>query len=218
MKIKLALLSILLQQQLLPITFPALPIGCLYVLFAREPLDSRNPWLALFVLVHSIALAWGLGRSRSRSFAFVYTRGYSRDLLWSHKMLSTVLAVLCVWLPMALMVWTPVRSTVQDKMFLSPYFPLFAIKEASVPLAWLAFYAILLPMFHYVWIRRAQPTLGGDGAALLAIGLVIVAATLLSFRWHAHWFKGLMIVAATVISVTALVGGFLLHRQLEVQQ
>ena len=217
MKIKIALLT-LLQRQLLPVTLPALPLGCLYVLFARDPLDCRNPWLALFVLVHSIALAWGLGRSRSRSFAFVYTRGFSRDLLWTHKMLSTVLAILCVWLPMALIVWTPLRSTVQDKIFVSPYFPLFAIKEASVPLVWLAFYAILLPVFHYVWIRRAQPTLGGDGAALLAIGLVIVAATLLSFPWHPSWFKVLIAVASTVMSVTALVGGFLLHRQLEIQR
>jgi hypothetical protein len=215
MKIKMALLGIL-QQQLLLITLPALPIGCLYVLLAREPLDARNPWLALFVLVHSIALAWGLGRSRSRSFAFVYTRGFSRDLLWCHQMLSAVLALLLVWLPMALMLWTPLRSTIQDKIFISPYFPLFAIKELSVPWAWLAYYAVLLPMFHYVWIRRAQPMRGGDGAALLAIGLVIVAATLLSFPWHDSWFKLLMVLAATVMSVTALVGSFLLHRTLEV--
>ncbi len=216
MRIKVSLLKMLLRQTL-PVTLIGLPVGCFYVLFAREPLLWRNPWMALFVLVHSIAIAFCFGRFRNRSFAFLYTRGYSRDELWMHKMLGTIVSVVAVWLPMGLIVWTPVRSIVQDKLFISPYFPIMAGREAAVPFIWLGGYAIFLPMFHYVWIRRAQPTRGGDGSVLLAIGTVIVTWTLGSFRWHQDWFKVLVLVLAIVIIATNLAAGFLLHRKLEVQ-
>lgn len=216
MKIKVSLLAML-QRQMLGVSLTAVLIGGLYVLFSREPLSWDNPWLSLFVLVHSIAIAFYLGRFRSASFSYLYTRGYTRDLLWGHKMLSTIIAVLLVWLPMGLIVWTPVRSIVQDKLFISPYFPIMAGREAAVPFIWLGGYAIFLPMFHYVWIRRVQPTRGGDGSVLLAIGMVIVTWTLGSFRWHQDWFKVLVLVLAIVIIATNLAAGFLLHRKLEVQ-
>jgi hypothetical protein len=215
MKVKMSLLGMLFRQGL-PVTLIGLPIGCLYVLFTREPLAWQNPWTALFVLVHSIAVAVCLGRFRSRSFAFIYTRGYSRDELWAHKMLATVLAVAPVWLPMALIVWLPVRSVVQDKLLVSPYFPIMRIREASVPWAWLAGYAVLMPLFHYVWIRRAQPLRGGNGVVLLAIGVVIAMSTLMSFRWHPQWFRILLWILSAVVVGTALIAGRLLHRQLEV--
>jgi hypothetical protein len=203
-------------RQALPVTLLGLTIGCLYVLFARRVLIWQNAALALFVLIHSIAIAALLGRFRSRSFAFIYTRGYSRDELWLHKMLATILAVLAVWLPMAVIVWAPIRSTIQDKLFASPYFPIMSIREASVPWAWLAGHTILLPLFHYVWIRRAQPMRGGNGVVLLAIGVVIVIAILMSFRWHPQWFRILVFILSAVVTATTLIAGRLLHRQLEV--
>lgn len=217
MKIRTPLLSMLFRQTL-PVTLLGLAIGCLYVLFARRVLIWQNAPLALFVLVHSIAIAAMLGRFRSRSFAFLYTRGYSRDELWLHKMLATILTVLAVWLPMAVIVWAPIRSTLQDKLFASPYFPIMSMREASVPWAWLAGYAILLSLFHYVWIRRAQPMRGGNGVVLLAIGVVIAMATLMSFRWHSPWFKTLVCTLSVVIVATTLIAGRLLHRQLEVHE
>jgi hypothetical protein len=217
MRMRISLLGMLFRQTL-PVTLIGLPIGCLYVLFAREPLSWQNPWMALFVLVHSIAIASCFGWFRSRSFAFLYTRGYSRDELWIHKMLGTVLSVLAVWLPMALIVWLPIRSIVQDKLFVNPYFPLMMMREASVPWFWLGGYAVLLPLFHYVWIRRAQPTRGANGSVLLAIGVVIAIATLMSFRWHPFWFRALLWILSAIVIVTTLVAGCILHRRLEVHQ
>jgi len=211
----MSLLAMLFRQSL-PVTLIALPIGCLYVLFAREPLGWQNPWMALFVLVHSIAIAVSLGRFRSRSFAFLYTRGYSRDELYVHKLVGTALLVLAVWLPIALIIWTPIRSIVQDKLFVSPYFPIMAIREAAVPWAWLGGYAILLPLFHYVWIRRAQPTRGGNGVVLLAIGVVLAMAILMTFRWHPQWFRNLLWILSVIVILTNLIAGWLLHRRLEV--
>jgi hypothetical protein len=216
MRIKMSLLRMMVRQ-CLPATLIALPIMCLYVLLTREPLDWANPWMGLFVLAHSIAIASCLGRYRSPDFAFLYTRGYSRDELWLHEILATVLAVLVVWLPPLLLVWLPIRSSVQDVLFRSPYFPIMMIREAPVPWAWLAGYAFLLPLFHYVWIRRAQPLADGDGVMLLAIGTVIVVGIFMLFGWFPRWFWTLLWILAAAITVTNLVAGFLLHRKIEVE-
>jgi len=216
MRIRISLLKMMMRQ-CLPATLIGLPLAVLYVLLTRQPLDWANPWMGLFVLGHSIALAFGLGRYRSPGFAFLYTRGYSRDELWLHKLLVTVLAVLTVWLPLALLIWLPIRSTVQDVLFRSPYSLILMLREVAVPWAWLAGYAILLPSFHYVWVRRAQPLAGGDGAVLLASGTVIVIGTLMLFGWLPHWFWILTWALAVVVSVTNLGAGLLLHRTIEVQ-
>jgi hypothetical protein len=209
-------LLIILLRQTLPVSLIALPVGCLYVMFTREVLTWQNPWIALFVLAHSIAIAFCLGRFGSPSFAFLYTRGYSRDELWLHKMLGTALSALMVWLPISLMLWLGIRSLVQDKMFVSPYFPIMMMREAPVPWFWLGGYAILLPLFHYVWIRRAQPLRGENGVVLLAIGVVVVIGTLMLFRWHPQWFRTLIYALSAVMIVTTLVAGQVLHRNLEV--
>jgi hypothetical protein len=215
MRIKMSLLRMMMRR-CLPATLIGLPVACFYVLLTREPLDWANPWMGLFVLAHSIAIASCLGRYRSPDFAFFYTRGYSRDELWVHKLLATVLAVLTVWLPLALVVWLPVRSRVQDVLFRSPYFPIMTMREVSVPWAWLAGYALLLPLFHYVWIRRALPLAGGDGVISLAIGTVVVVGTFMLFGWLPHWFWMLLWVLAAVVTVTNLAAGFFLHRTIEV--
>jgi len=205
-------------RQSVPVSLLALPVFCLFILFHNDVLEWRNWWTALFVLVHSIIIAVVFGRFRSTSFAYLYTRGYSRDAIWRQKMLATVLAVVVVWLPAALLVWLPVRSAVQDNLFMSPYFPLMRGREMAVPFFWLFGYGILLPVFHYVWIRRAQPTRGGNGAVLLAIGVVIAGIVLMDYRWHPEWFQILVWIVSAVMASAALVGGLLLHRMLEVQR
>jgi hypothetical protein len=217
MNIKLSLIGTFLRQTL-GVTLIALPVMLLFVLFYRGVLQWQNVWMSLFIMVHSIMIVFSLGRFRSRSFAYIYTRGYSRDELWSNKMIATVIAIMFVWVPMAVVVWLPVRSAIQDKMFLSPYFPLMMIREATAPLFWLFAYAVLVPMFHYVWIRRAQPTRGGSGAVLLAIAVVIAAATLMLFRWHPNWFMNIIWTASTVMTAAGLIGGLLLHRNVEIQK
>lgn len=216
MRIRVSLLRMLMRQ-CLPATLIALPIECLYLFLTREPLAWTNPWMALFVLAYSVALAVCLGRYRSPDFSFLCTRGYSRDALWLHKILATALAVLAVWLVGALIVWLPIRSGVQDALFQSPYFPILMIREASVPWAWLAGYGFLMPLFHYVWVRRAQPLAGGDGVVWLAVGTVVVIAILMLFGRFPDWFWTLLGVLAAVVTVTNLVAGLLLHRTIEVQ-
>ena len=217
MKIKVSLITTFLRQTL-PVTVISLPLLCLYVIFTRDILSWQNQVISMFILAHSILITAMLGRPRSASFAYIYTCGYSRDQLWLHKMIATALSFLIVWLPAALIVWLPLRSVVQDVMFQSPYFPLMMTREASVPGFWLFGYAILLPLFHYVWIRRAQPTRGGKGVVMLAVAVVIAAFTLMLFRWHPGWFKAVIYIASAIMTATALRGSFLLHRNMEIQK
>jgi hypothetical protein len=217
MSIKFSLIGTFLRQTL-GVTLIALPVLVIFALFYREVLMWYNVWTTLFVLIHSIMIVFCLGRFRSRSFAYIYTRGYSRDELWLNKMIATVISILVVWLPAAVVVWLPIRSVIQDKMFMSPYFPLMMIREVVVPFFWLFGYAVLVPLFHYTWIRRAQPTRGGSGAVLLAIAFVIAAWTLMLFRWHPDWFKIVIWSASAVMTSAGLVGGMLLHRNVEIQK
>ena len=203
MKIKISLLAMLFRHTL-PASLIALPVGCLYVLFTRNVLNWQNPLMALFILVHSIAIASSLGQFSSPNFAFLYTQGYSRDELWMHKMLATAFSVLIVWLPITLIIRFGIRSFVQDKIFVSPYFPIMMVREAPVLWFWLGGYAILLPLFHYVWIRRAQPLRGENGVVLLAVGVVVVIGILMSFRWHTQWFRTRIYGLSAVMIVTTL--------------
>ena len=217
MKIKTTLLGMFFKQAI-PVTLIMLPIGCLYVLLVRKPLSWQDPWLALFVILHSIGIAACLGRFRSPAFAFIYTRGYSRDALWSYKMLSTVLSFISVWLPMALIVWLSIRCALQDKIFKSPYFPIMSMREVSVPWIWLIGYVLLLSLFHYVWIRRAQPMRGGNDVIFLAVGVVIAMIVIMPFSWHPQWFRMLIYILSAVIVIVTLVAGWRLHRTMEVYQ
>lgn len=215
MKIKSAFVR-LLCMQCLPVTLIALLIGIPYLLLAPGPLTWKNQWLNLLILAHCIALAFRLGRMGRSSTEFMYTQGYSRDLIWLHIIVSTFISVLAVWLPMGLCLWLPVRSHIQDHVFISPYYPLMRVREFSLPWLWLYGYGLLLPLFHYVWIRQAQPTKGSEGAGLIAIGVVIVAGTLVLDPTHPEWFKTLVWVLSAVITATALVAGRILHRSMEV--
>lgn len=215
MKIRCSLVWMFLRQVSLA-NMAAFTLGFTYVLGTTWVLDWRNPYAALLILGHSVAIAALLGRYRSSHFAFLYTRGYTRDELWLNKMAATLLSVMAVWLPVALMVWLGIRSAAQEHWHRSPYFPIMQPREAIVPWAWLAGYAILVSLFHYVWIRRAQPLRGENGVVLLAIGVVVATGTLMTFRWHYEWFRMLCFVLAGIMIVTTLVAGRVLHRTVEV--
>ena len=163
MHVRVGLLLFLMYQCLAP-TLVAAPVALSYVLLTPGVLHWRSPFPALFIVVHSWLLASRLGRLRASDVAFLYTRGYSRDSLWLHTVLASALSALMVWLPGALTVWLGLRSLVQDRAFVSPNFPIMAGLETWAPAIWLAGYITLLPLFHYVWIRAAQPTRGwADG-------------------------------------------------------
>ncbi len=71
-----------------------------YVLLHDKPLEfflDMNS--VVFVISHSFLISLLLGRVRSESFAFLYSQGFSRDLLWRHAWLATLASVLATWVP-----------------------------------------------------------------------------------------------------------------------
>jgi hypothetical protein len=182
----------------------------------REPLQWHDPWVALFIFAHSLAIVWRLGRPGSSEGAFLYGRGFGRDTLWANAMLASALAALAVWAIGALIVWLPIRSAVLQHVFGSPYFPVMKPAEAAVPWPWLLGYATLLPVFHYVWIRAHQPWRDPADGALLAAGLVIAAFIVVLMRFGGGWYYRLVVFVALAIAVAALLATRRLHRSMEV--
>jgi hypothetical protein len=215
--IRWGLLTILWRQALPATLVGGLGLG-LFSLAWPDVLTPREPWPVLIMLTQCLLLTVLLGRFETPSFAFLYSRGYSRDALWGHMMLTSALSVLAAWLPAGLIVWTGLRSLLHDRLLHSPYFPIMAPREVLVPLVWLGLYLLLVPAFHYAWIRRAQPTKGRQGGNFAIVGLL--AALLVGFDmvyyldgWFA-WLSGVLYVAVVACLV---IGGRLLHRSLEVR-
>jgi hypothetical protein len=176
------------------------------------------PWPALLVFAQCLLFIRLLGRSDTSAFAFLYSRGYSRDVLWGHAMLVSVLSVVAAWLPAALIVWSGLRSTIHDRLFESPDFPVMAPCETWIPLSWLGLYLLLAPAFHYAWIRHAQPTKGGFGGVFLSTGIAL--ALLMSFSevsYFTGWFALLSGVSCVAVVICLVLGGRVLHRSLEVR-
>ena len=210
-------LTRILWRQAMPATLAGSLGLCVYCLAWPDVMTSRDPWPGLIVLLQCVLLAALLGRFETPPFAFLYSRGYSRDALWGHVMLTSGLSVLAALMPAWLIVWTGLRSRLHD-LLESPYFPIMAPREAWVPLIWLGLYVLLVPACHYAWVRRAQPTRGSQGGNLAVVG--VLAALLFGFDlvrrldgWFA-WLCGLLYAAAVVC---LLLGGRSLHRSLEVR-
>ena len=216
MKIKNSLLAYCLRL-VWPVNATALMVSVCFILLYPKYFLWNKGWTTMFILIHCIAITFVLGRLQNRSFGFIYTRGYTRDELWVHKMLASAVSALCVWGATGLLIGFGARSSLQD-LFQNPYIPIMAEREMSAVWFWLFGYALLLPLFHYVWIRKAQPTKSSGNGMLLAVGAVIAAVTLIGNRYHAHWFAQLCWVVGGVIILTCMISGFFLHRTLEVQK
>jgi hypothetical protein len=190
----------------------------LYALLWPDVMDWRDVWPWLAVFVQCLWLAASLGRFQTPAFAYFYSRGYSRDALWTCKMLVSVLSILVGWLPAALIVWTGLRSVIRDRLFLSPYFPIMAAYETWVPVSWLAVCLLLTAAFHYVWIRQAQPTKGQQSGLFVAVGLIFALVTIFnSVNFYHGWIAWLLGVSYAIVLICLVLGGRVLHRSLEVR-
>jgi hypothetical protein len=201
------------------VTLVAMVLSILYVLTCRDPLrfEGISP-PAFFILLHCLLITWQQGRVHRKAFSFLYVQGFSRNTLWLNTMLASSVAALAVWLPCALLVWSGIRSDFQELMA-SYWFPLMADTEKPFLLWCLLAYAVLLPVFHYCWIRAAQPTRGTAGGFAIAAGVVAAAFSI----WNSvrvadmpTWIVVLLAGGFVAAAISLAVGGTKLHRQLEV--
>lgn len=189
-----------------------------YVLLHDKPLEfflDMNS--VVFVISHSFLISLLLGRVRSESFAFLYSQGFSRDLLWRHVWLATLASVLATWVPCAVLILTPLRSQFQDWMQ-NPWFPLMASTESRFLTRSLLFYGMLLPIFHYEWIRSSMPFRGRVAGHLLVIAYFVIGLFLNERLWYfgMDLARTSMFLGFVTISVILGLFGYWLHKRLEV--
>ena len=221
MRIRLGLLRWYLSPPLMMGQGACMGLAWAYVLLKPEPLFEPNDfWPWLLILLHSFLVVKNLrGNGHVHRCGFLYARGFTRDTLWAHAMLAHVLCVVMVWAPVALFIWLPIRSAVQDYLYQSPYYPLFTPMEAPLPVVWLVLYTVLAPVLHYAWIRRAQPTRGSNAGDFLAVGFFFAGfATLAMIHYREPWTNYLALAVGFAIEGILLVAGWRLHRSVEVQQ
>ncbi len=173
---------------------------------------------AYFIGVHCLLISWGLGRTDVRGCGFLYTQGFSRNVLWRHTMSASVLSASVVCLPSALFILSGLRSQCQAALG-NPWFPLFAANE-RVFVAWcLLEYAVLLPVFHYMWVRESQmtrdPTSGFVVAGcVVAAGFSVWAGVRMAMM--PHWTQWLIAGGLLTAGAALLIAGRALNRTREV--
>ena len=187
----------------------------LYLLFQDQPLDfRRDSYVITFVLVHSFLISRLIGRVRSESFADLYSQGFSRNVIWSHCWLATLASVLITWLPAAILIVSPLRGQLQNALQ-NPWFPLMASTEWPYLCLVGLLYALVLPVFHYEWIRSAAPFRELISGHLLAIGYFVFAATVFDRFWqmsHRWWIPACFMTVSLILGVL----GRWLHQRIEV--
>lgn len=198
------------------VTLVSLAVAVLFLLYWPRPLTPRSGWPALFVFVHSLFLTGTLGGARGGTHAFLYSRGFTRDAIWWHLMAATALCVLAVWLPASLTVWSGLRGHWQGTIMANPWFPVMVPAEMAVPWLWLALYAVVIPVFHYGWIRAAQPT-RDLGAGMFLMAALVFCVLMLFMGFPTPWFRWVVCGGGVGVVLAALIGGKRLHRRMEVQ-
>lgn len=194
-------------------------VAAFYVLATQPVLEfDMLGWVPYFILVHCILIVWIPGRVGRASFGFLYVQGYDRDTLWRHTMLAGVMSAMCVWVPCSLLIWFRVRSAVQATSG-NFNFPLMAPTEDVFPLWCLLAYSVLIPVFHYAWIRGGQSTRGSASGFVIAVATVLVAFSI----WNGvrvpdmpPWTIIAMAGGFFLAAFSLLVAGRQLHRRLEV--
>ena len=198
------------------VTLPAAIAGIVFTVFYTNRLTELPALAWAFIFAHSALLAQATSRFDSPAAAFLYTRGFSRDQLWTHRVAAHLLCVAVVWLPASLIVWLGLRSSNQDFVVQNPDYPLFRAEDYFVPVGWLVGYLLAMGFVLYAPIRVAHPTRSRGVGHALAYGGLLAGAVLMNLPMHAVWQSVLAYGSAIAVSIVLLCGSWRLHRQIEV--
>ena len=194
------------------ITLIALPSAFWFVLSFEESLTWHLFIVWLFCVVHSLAIAWTQGMIKQVDVGLIYNRGASRDQIWTAKMLASLISVMLVWLPIALLIWSRGRLIYQDYL-LNPNALFIETHEQLFPLQTLLLYLFLLPVFNYAWIRTALNLQGNRNAWAIA---VVPCLTLLWAIIEKQYIGLSAVIVVLVLALLTLTTSRILHRSIEV--
>lgn len=153
-----------------------LAIGA-YVLMRVVPFSRPELLLFVCVTIHSALVVRKLSSASAIKSKLLYSKDLTRDQIWWQTFFASVASGLLVYGTAFLLMWLQIRSAVQEHL-VNPYFPIFATKELWVPGMWMLTYLLVMPLFHYAFIRGRQAWRNrGSGWATLLVGLGL-------FSWY----------------------------------
>jgi hypothetical protein len=122
-----------------------------------------------------------------------------------------------VWGVAAALIWSGLRSFMQDRVVESAYYPLFAGQDLPFPLAWLGGYLVCGAFWEYAVVRAVQPSRGGATGVILLVGLVLAGVTFVAegFQWWT--VTGLSLGGLAASTIVLAWAGQRLNRTVEVQ-
>ncbi|OVE77989.1 hypothetical protein BVX99_01010 [bacterium F16] len=133
-------------------TLIATVIAAAYVLFNPTILYWHNDYIWLFCSLHVGLITYLASSNQSPEALFLYSRGISRNRIWSAKVLATALSIAVTWgLALILMV-AGVRQAVQDA-FLTPEAMLMPSEEGMFIWHMVVTYCFFLGIYQYAWTR-----------------------------------------------------------------
>jgi len=198
------------------VTWPVAIGATLFALGYPGQLQIVNFALAwVFIFFHSVFVAQAMSSFDSPATAYLYTRGFSRDQLWAHRLVSHLLCVAAAWLPASLVIWLGLRSAFQDYFIQNANYPIFRTDDYSAPFTWLAGYLLAVGVVHYGSIRHAQPTHDRDAGYALAGGYLLAVSIAMSSELPT-WQSVTMWIGIIIANVVFLWGSWRLHRSVEV--
>ncbi|OVE77978.1 hypothetical protein BVX99_01235 [bacterium F16] len=174
-------------------TLVATVIAAAYVLFNPTILYWHNDYIWLFCSLHVGLITYLASSNQSPEALFLYSRGLSRNRIWTAKVLATALSLAVTWgLALILMV-SGARQAVQDA-FLNPEAILMPFEEG--PFIWfiLLLYVFYFGLYHCI----LSPDKQGLPWPLAAVATALVFYVRVNAHHVGCWTPPTVIVIATV--------------------
>jgi hypothetical protein len=193
----------------------------IYVMTRKEPFTAISTSPCWFPPLHAAVIVWFLGRANTSAAGYLHIQGFSRDTVWWHTLLSSVVCMMFAWGITALLIGTGLRSACQD-LLQNPFFPYTAPVEVGFLWVWLWEYAMCLPLAFYCAGRWGHSARGNDaglmGAALLTLLLLSSLATYRGWYSNFSFIQNFpLLLTSAVVACAALLAGRQLFCQREVQ-
>ncbi|OVE77991.1 hypothetical protein BVX99_01020 [bacterium F16] len=179
-------------------TLVATVIAAAYVLFNPTILYWHNDYIWLFCSLHVGLITYLASSNQSPEALFLYSRGLSRNRIWTAKVLATALSIALTWGLALILLLAGTRQSIQDA-FLNPEAVLFPFEEG--PFIWciLLVYLFYFGLYHYIWVPDEKDC---------PWPLALVATALVFFvkvnTHHAGWWTlpTVIIIAAGMLIVS----------------
>ncbi|OVE77987.1 hypothetical protein BVX99_01000, partial [bacterium F16] len=194
-------------------TLIATVIAAAYVLFNPTILYWHNDYIWLFCSLHVGLITYLASSNQSPEALFLYSRGISRNRIWSAKVLATALSIAVTWgLALILMV-SGARQSIQDA-FLNPEAVLFPFEEGRFIWCILLIYGFFFAVFHFLWVRDRV------SSSIWNMCWMAIAAVAVVYGFHiTHDAFGIWTAPCVLgFMVSLLIASRYVHRCIEINQ